>query len=85
MASSRKDVYLTHQADRSTFIRNHELPEGYTNLASWTPTDAYLDNEAVWTAVITAGEQVESVNRIIAEVTCDGHPTVGLIPITILG
>lgn len=84
-ASGRKDVYLTHQADRSAFTRNHELPEGYTNLASWTPTDAYLDNEAVWTAVITAGEQVESVNRVIAEVTCDGHPTVGLIPITILG
>lgn len=62
------------------------LPDGFT--AAYAK-DVYLfhqdDASAEWNAVITAGEQVEAINRVIAEVTVMGHPTVGLIPITILG
>jgi len=34
---------------------------------------------------ITAGESVQPINRIILEVTCPGRPSVGLIPVTVLG
>lgn len=34
---------------------------------------------------LTAGERVEPVNRLVLEVTCDGRPTAGYIPVTLLG
>jgi hypothetical protein len=37
------------------------------------------------TVSIMAGETVQPVNRIILEASCAGRPSVGLIPITILG
>lgn len=35
--------------------------------------------------VITAGETTETVNRIIVEIVCLGHPSVGLFELTLLG
>lgn len=84
-ASGRRDVYLNHELARIDFEQRHQLPEGFHSDHIPSPGPEYTDREAVWEGVITAGEQVDAMNRIIAEVTCDGHPTVGLIPITILG
>ena len=41
--------------------------------------------QVVFERELASLEQVEAINRVIAEVTVMGHPTVGLIPITILG
>ena len=35
--------------------------------------------------VITAGEHVEAMNRIVVEIVCPGRPTPILVPLTILG
>ena len=34
---------------------------------------------------ITAGENVQAKNRVILEITCEGHSDVALIPMTFLG
>ncbi len=63
------------------------LPEGWS--ADGWRRDVYLPHSnnasAIWSAKITANEKVEPMNRILAEVTAPGRPSVGLIPITILG
>lgn len=84
-ASYPRDVYLNHQFEKTAFDRYHRLPEGFQSDLTQVPGPEHMDREAIWEGTITAGEQVDAMNRIIAEVTCDGHPTVGLIPITILG
>jgi len=38
-----------------------------------------------WSVTITASDRVEATNRIIVEAAAPGRPTVGLIPVTILG
>ena len=35
--------------------------------------------------VITAGENVEAINRIVLEIVCAGRPTSILVPMTIMG
>ena len=63
------------------------LPEGWS--ASDWRRDVYLHHQepanAVWSVTITANEQVFPINRVIVEASVMGRPSVGLIPITILG
>ena len=84
-AAYPRDIYLNHQLEKTNFERYHRLPEGFRSDLTQVPGSEHMDREAVWEGTITAGEQVDFMSRVIAEVTCDGHPTVGLIPITILG
>lgn len=62
------------------------LPEGWT--ADGFRKSLYLNHEykeAIWSVTLTAGEQVEPINRTVVEVTTPGRPTVGYLPITVLG
>lgn len=67
-------------------IRLH-LPEGWS--ASGWRRDVYLHHQepasAVLSITITANEQIGPINRVIVEASVMGRPSVGLIPITILG
>ena len=68
------------------------LPEGFTVSAD-APRRVYLshmsshmrDPKAVITAKVTAGDTVAPLNRILLEVTVVGRPTVGYVPIALLG
>lgn len=68
------------------------LPEGFTVSAD-APRRLYLphhnlhtlDDVVVYRATIKAGESVEPINRIVLEVVNTGRPTVGYIPITLMG
>lgn len=66
------------------------LPEGFSTDGG--RKDLYLPHytshstgEAVFTCTIYAGEKTEAVNRIILEAVCPARPTVGYIPVTLLG
>ena len=68
------------------------LPEGFTVsggrrdvcLMHWTdPTHA--PGVVNLTFTLTAGDVVEAVNRPVLELVCAGRPTVGYIPVTLLG
>ena len=84
-AAYPRDIYLNHQLEKTNFERYHRLPEGFQSDLTQVPRSGAYGPGGYLEGTITAGEQVDAMNRIIAEVTCDGHPTVGLIPITILG
>jgi len=69
---------------------NWILPEGWsvdTNksvyLRHWYNLLKDKPTEVEFT--ITAGEQVDAMNRIVVEATAPGRPTVGYIPVTVLG
>ena len=34
---------------------------------------------------VTAGDQVDAMNRLVVECTSPGRPTVGYVPVTVLG
>jgi len=66
------------------------LPEGFT--VSGGRRDLYLPHVSMHsdatTSVsftITAGERVEAVNRPVLEIVCNGRPTVGYLPVVLLG
>ena len=67
------------------------LPEGFTVSADaprrlYLPHgDAHKKPMTVYRATVKAGECVEPTNRILLEVKVVGRPTVGYIPITLLG
>ncbi|MBR5515448.1 MAG: ADP-ribosylglycohydrolase family protein [Clostridia bacterium] len=69
---------------------NWILPEGWSVRA---PKSVYLrhwynqlvDRPTIIDFTITAGEQVDSMNRIVVEAKAPGRPTVGYIPVTVLG
>ena len=65
------------------------LPDGWTaeyekNLFTPSIFSKYQES-AVTTFRITAGENVEAVNRLIVEVVCAGRPTPILVPMQIMG
>ena len=68
------------------------LPEGFS-AESEQGSRLYLPHrnshapiaETVYRARITAGEAVAPVNRLVLEVEVEGRPTVGYLPITLLG
>jgi len=89
--SGKIDVKITfynQMPDQKHLLLRWLLPEGWSVAGR---NRAYIGNNrldspvAEYTASITAGETVHPINRIILEVSCIGRPTVGLIPITILG
>ena len=48
--------------------------------------DRYQKREGTSTSfTLTAGETVQAKNRVILEISCEGHPDVALIPMTFLG
>jgi len=63
------------------------LPEGWS-AGGWR-RDVFLHHQMpdgiAWSVTITASDRVEATNRIIVEAAAPGRPTVGLIPVTILG
>ena len=69
---------------------NWILPEGWSVDA---PKSVYLrhwynllkDKPTEIEFTITAGEQVDAMNRIVVEAKAPGRPTVGYIPVTVLG
>lgn len=66
------------------------LPDGFTvsegkkAISLHTATRYTASSESV-SFKINAGEKVEAVNRLYLEVTCEGRPTVGMLPIVLLG
>ena len=74
---------------RNIMLKWH-LPEGWTVKG---PGSVYLrhwynqlrDTSTAAEFVITAGENVEPLNRLVVEAIAPGRPTVGYIPVTILG
>lgn len=75
---------------RHLHIKLH-LPETWT--ASSYKHDVHMVNQVYhetvngveWEATVTAGERVESMNKVIVEVSSPGRPTTLLIPVTIAG
>jgi hypothetical protein len=67
------------------------LPEGFTADYPKTVFTHYrqdlhhLDGKCVWEVCITAGEKVESLNKIVAMFSSREHASPLLIPITLLG
>lgn len=65
------------------------LPEGWSVKGKLNVTvqnhTSITTNNATASFVITAGETVQSHNRLILEVVSEGRPTVGLIPVLLLG
>lgn len=64
-------------------------PEGWSvecakNLFTPAPHSKHMQH-AKAAFVITAGEHVEAMNRIVVEIVCPGRPTPILVPLTILG
>ena len=61
------------------------LPEGWT--VSGSRKNYVLDSQASLELPIEihASENTETINRVILEITAPGRPTVGLIPITLIG
>jgi len=74
---------------RNIAVKLH-LPEGWTaNYRRHLRVDhlAHMDRETACPLVaeITAGENVEMINKVYVEVKAEGRPTDGMIPVTILG
>lgn len=66
------------------------LPDGFTvsgetNIYLHHRTGRRLGERDAVEVTVTAGDRVEPVNRLVLEVTCDGRPTAGYIPVTLLG
>ena len=64
-------------------------PEGWSvecakNLFTPAPHSKHMQH-AKAAFVITAGEHVEAMNRLVVEIVCPGRPTPILVPLTILG
>lgn len=60
--------------------------EGRQNVAVQTTNEVGVTKDFTTEHyTIYAGEQVLPTNRIILEITCDGRPTTGLVPMVILG
>ncbi|MGM9626254.1 MAG: ADP-ribosylglycohydrolase family protein [Eubacteriales bacterium] len=66
------------------------LPDGFT--VSGGRRDVYLPANtmhtyavASQTYTVTAGDCVEAANRLVLEVSCNGRPTVGYLPVVLLG
>ena len=65
------------------------LPDGWTV----TSPSRHYQNARTWRyaaqsefeAILHIGEKVEPINRIILEMVFDGRPTIGLIPINVIG
>ena len=68
------------------------LPEGFS-VESESGTRLYLPHrnshtpagEVVYRARILAGETVAPMNRLVLEVEIEGRPTVGYLPVALLG
>lgn len=65
------------------------LPEGWyvegPKCVQLLHPTAHSDATADVDFIITTPEKIENVNRIILEIVANGRPTVGLIPITLIG
>lgn len=62
------------------------LPETWTVYGkSDLSVKSRYDKPTVGEYTITAGDKVESKNRVIIEISCEGHADVALIPLVILG
>ena len=61
------------------------LPEGWTYSGKRDIQVKHMGNIAVGEYRIKAGDTVDAKNRVIIEITCDGHADVTLIPLLILG
>lgn len=64
------------------------LPEGWT-AAEWNRT-LYMNHywpieEESWSVKIIAGEKVEPINRVLVQISTPARPTVGYIPIILIG
>ncbi len=74
---------------RNISLKLH-LPEGWTaKYRRHVRIEHYTHGKNLkkyfWTAEITAGENVEMINKVYVEVKAEGRPTDGMIPVTILG
>ena len=64
------------------------LPEGWTVRGKrhlFTPWPAQSKDTAQTEFVITANENVDGMNKIVAEIVCQGRPTELFVPINIMG
>ncbi len=61
------------------------LPEGWTAKYEKSILSTMPPRKVYWEATITAGENTEPTNRVILEVWSPSRPTIGLIPIVIMG
>ena len=65
------------------------LPEGWSvsgGTKNMVIVDRYQKREGTSASfILTAGETVQAKNRVILEISCEGHPDVALIPMTFLG
>ena len=61
------------------------LPEGWSYHGKQDISVKHMGNIAVGEYVIKAGDTVGAQNRVIIEITCEGHADVALIPLVILG
>lgn len=66
------------------------LPQGWT--ADYTRHKRIMNEataspvvEEYWSADITAGENIDMVNKVYVEVACEGRPVTKVIPVVILG
>ncbi len=75
---------------RNLFLKLH-LPEGWS--AEYKKHIAIMHDstghrwidEQPWDAVITVGENTETINKLFLEVSAEGNPRTGMVPIIILG
>ena len=61
------------------------MPQGWTAEYDKTLLLTVVPRNGNWKAEITAGENVDALNRVIIEISSPSRPTVCLIPVTILG
>ncbi|MBR5011959.1 MAG: ADP-ribosylglycohydrolase family protein, partial [Clostridia bacterium] len=66
------------------------LPQGWT--ADYTRHKRIMNEataspvvEEYWSADITAGENIDMINKVYVEVACEGRPVTKVIPVVILG
>lgn len=63
------------------------LPEGWS--ADNYKRSLYMDHQRpqgeTWSVTINAGENVEAINRVIVEISATARPSLGLIPLIIIG
>ena len=75
---------------RNLFLKLHR-PEGWS--AEYKKHIAIMHDstghrwidEQPWDAVITVGENTETINKLFLEVSAEGNPRTGMVPIVILG
>ncbi len=61
------------------------LPEGWSAEYEKSMMCTMPPRKSYWEATIKAGEKTEAMNRVILEMWSPSRPTVGLVPITIMG